>query len=145
MFVKQVPVYVRMLNIFQRFFHEESGNLESALVLIPTMILFLSVLQIALSALLHGYAINDLQGALSKRALLGSTQISNSSASIGPQNGSGDSSFSRGSSVLSSERIPLPGDGNLLIGTLTRQLPVITPLLPFTSDFTVKSFAVDEN
>ncbi len=145
MFVRQISRDRRLGALIHRFIHEESGNLESALVLIPTMILFLSVLQIAIAALLHGYAINDAQGTLSRSALLASAHNSAQSNNSLMPNSSGNSNLSGGASVYSTERIPLPGNGNLLVGTLTRKLPIITPLLPFAPELTVKSFAVDEN
>jgi hypothetical protein len=95
------------------------------------MILFLTVLQIAVSALLHGYAVNNLQGSLSRTALLGSqTQDLPGGASSNSQ---------------SISRTPLAGGGYLLTGSLVTNLPVITPLLPFTQYLRTQSMVVDEN
>ena len=112
-----------------RLLREEKGTVESALGLIPTVLLFLSVLQIAASVLGRGVAVNTLQGDVSREALLGSTYLSESS----DQNGT----------VIS--RQSLPGGGSIIIGKRKSLLPRITPLILANDSFISTGIAVDEN
>ena len=107
----------------------ESGTVESALVLIPTVLLFLSVLQIAASVLGRGVAVNLIQGEVSREALLGSSQLSQSTDSL--------------STDLS--RIQLPGGGAIIIGSKEITIPRLTPLIISQDKFLTSGIAIDEN
>ena len=107
----------------------QAGTVESALVLIPTVLLFLSVLQIASSVLSRGIAVNELQGEVSRQALLGS----NSWISTNQYSG------------VEPERISLPGGGEIIVGSKKVAAVKLTPLLVFQDQFLVKGIAIDEN
>ena len=114
---------------FYTLFRSQSGTVESALVLIPTILLFLSVLQIAASVLGRGVAVNELQGEVSREALLGSSSLSST-----------DQSQSQEIS-----RQALPGGGAIVIGSQKVLIPKLTPLLIFQDQFQVRGIAIDEN
>lgn len=103
--------------------------MESALVLIPTVLLFLSVLQIAASVLGRGIAVNTLQGDVSREALLGSNNLSQSSNSLNSE----------------LNRIALPGGGSIILGTKKVALPKLTPLIISQDKFLANGIAIDEN
>lgn len=107
----------------------EKGTVESALVLIPTVLLFLSVLQIAASVLGRGVAVNMLQGEVSREALLGSNNLSASTDSLGTDFG----------------RIALPGGGTIIVGSKKIALPKLTPLIISQDKFLASGIAIDEN
>ena len=109
------------------FIKSERGTVESALVMIPTVILFLSVLQIAASVLGRGVAVNDLQGEISRIALY------NDGAPINP------------SASIHISRIPLPGGGNIIVGKEESSIPKLTPLIINQDRFVVTGIAIDEN
>ena len=113
----------------REFLNDEIGTVESALVMIPTVLLFLSVLQIATSVLGRGIAVNTLQGDISREALLGSTLLSQSSDLVG--------------TLIS--RSPLPGGGSIIIGKRKSVLPKISPLILRNDSFISIGIAVDEN
>ena len=114
---------------FYTLFRSQSGTVERALVLIPTILLFLSVLQIAASVLGRGVAVNELQGEVSREALLGSSSLSST-----------DQSQSQEIS-----RQALPGGGAIVIGSQKVSIPKLTPLLIFQDQFRVRGIAIDEN
>jgi hypothetical protein len=89
----------------------------------------LSVLQIAASVLGRGVAVNELQGEVSREALLGSSSLSST-----------DQSQSQEIS-----RQALPGGGAIVIGNQKVSIPKLTPLLIFQDQFRVRGIAIDEN
>ena len=103
--------------------------MESALVLIPTILLFLSVLQIAASVLGRGIAVNELQGEVSRNALLGSNAAISSSQNTGQE----------------IERLPLPGGGQIIVGTKRVAVMKLTPLLVLQDKFLAQGISIDEN
>lgn len=107
----------------------QSGTVESALVLIPTILLFLSVLQIAASVLGRGIAVNNLQGEISREALLGSSSITSTNQYPG----------------IEISKYALPGGGEIIVGSKKASVAKLTPLLVFQDEFLVKGIAVDEN
>lgn len=108
---------------------EENGNLESALTLIPLMILFLTVLQLGI-------------GVYSRDSIGESTQGSVAYAAMGQVNPLGeDSNFSWSNPPIA---LPLPGGGSLLVGERTTKNSAITPLLPGGDSFTSTGIAVQE-
>jgi len=113
---------------FQRF-RSETGTVESALVLIPTVLLFLSVLQIAASVLDRGIAVNQLQGEISREALLGSISLTSSNDLLGPN----------------LERVTLPGGGVIILGRKIFSVTKFTPLIISQDKFLVSGAAIDEN
>jgi hypothetical protein len=114
---------------FFTLFKSQSGTVESALVLIPTILLFLSVLQIAASVLGRGVAVNELQGEVSREALLGSSSLNSTNQQPGEE-------------II---RHALPGGGAIVIGSQKVLIPKLTPLLIFQDQFQVKGIAIDEN
>ena len=115
-----------------RFFaspQSQAGTVESALVLIPTILLFLSVLQIAASVLGRGIAVNEIQGNVSREALLGSNSLISSDQFPG----------------LEIERLSLPGGGEIIVGSKKVAVAKLTPLLILQDQFLVKGIAIDEN
>ncbi len=107
----------------------EVGTVESALVLIPTVLLFLSVLQIAAAVLGRGIAINDLQGEISREGLIGSSALASSSDSLNP----------------SINRFSLPGGGTIIVGSKVFSIMKLTPLILLQDNFLVRGIAIDEN
>jgi len=107
----------------------QSGTVESALVLIPTILLFLSVLQIAASVLGRGIAVNNLQGEISREALLGSSSITSTNQYPG----------------IEISKYARPGGGEIIVGSKKASVAKLTPLLVFQDEFLVKGIAVDEN
>jgi len=114
---------------FSTLFKSQSGTVESALVLIPTILLFLSVLQIAASVLGRGVAVNQLQGEVSRAALFGSSSMNSTNQRSSPE----------------ISRQTLPGGGAVVIGSQRVLIPTLTPLLMFQDKFLVKGIAIDEN
>ena len=105
------------------------GNVESALTLIPLMILFLTVAQVGISV--YSRSVNDqkTQGAVAYAAM-GSNLIPNFGAN------------SPWSSPLIA--LPLPGGGSVLVGERAIRTPGVTPLLPGGESFTSTGIAVQE-
>jgi len=102
---------------------------ESSLVLIPTVLLFLSVLQIAASVLGRGVAVNILQGDVSREALLGSSNLTLSSEAL----------------KTDIRKIALPGGGSIILGSRKVSLPKLTPLIISQDAFMISGIAIDEN
>lgn len=102
----------------------DKGAVESALVLIPTLLLFLGILQISGSVLSRINAANTVQGQVSRIALLDSTE---------PANG------------LNMTSQPLPGGGEVLVGTKSEQGPAISPFIIGSDSFQSTGVAVNEN
>jgi hypothetical protein len=107
----------------------EVGTVESSLVLIPTVLLFLSVLQIAASVLGRGVAVNTLQGEVSREALLGSNNLGQSSNNL----------------KTDFQRIVLPGGGSIILGSKEVSIPKLTPLILSQDKFSISGIAIDEN
>lgn len=102
----------------------DRGTVESAMVLIPTLLLFLAVVQISVAVLAHSAGTNSIQGQVSRVALLHSVQSSEG---------------------LAIERTPLPGGGSIISGRGEKSIPIISPILIGRSDLTLSGIAVDEN
>ena len=99
----------------------EVGTVESSLVLIPTILLFLSVLQIAAAVLGRGIGVNTLQGEVSREALLGSNNLAPSTNALN----------------TNLKRIALPGGGSMILGSRKITLPRLTPLIISQDEFLV--------
>lgn len=109
--------------------NNDAGNVESALTLIPLMILFLTVAQVGISVYSRSVSDQSTQGAVAYAAM-GSNQGSNSGAST------------PWSSPLIA--LPLPGGGSVLVGERENRTPGVTPLLPGGESFTSTGIAVQE-
>jgi hypothetical protein len=118
----------RIRRIFS-IIRSEVGTVESALVLIPTVLLFLSVLQIAAAVLGRGIAINELQGEISREGLIGSSTLAPSSNSINPE----------------MNRVSLPGGGTIIVGSKIFSITKFTHLILLQDKFVVRGIAIDEN
>ena len=104
------------------FLKDESGVVESTLVIIPLVILFLSVIQIASAVMQHNAITNQVQGDVSRAALYGTS-----------------TPFSEGT------KRSLPGGGEILIGRRSERITPLSPLLIGTPFVSATSIAVDEN
>ncbi len=120
------------------FICDESGNVESALVIIPLLILFLSILQIAASVMARSTSNNIVQGEVSRTALFGGVNLP--WAPLDSPNNPSSSTNSSETSVL-----PLSGGGTLIISKRVTSLPILTPLLLSQDNFLSSGIALDEN
>jgi hypothetical protein len=110
---------------------DQTGTVESALVLIPLMVLVLSILQISIGVLSRNIANNKTQSAVMQSGLYaegGSTAQSNMS-SYG---------------LTSSSAFTLSGGGTVYVGAQRNSLPSLTPLLPGGDAFTSVGVTVGE-
>ncbi len=114
---------------------DERGNVESALTLIPLLILFLTVGQVCLSAYSRSVTDEKTQGAIAYSAM-GAAQSGGEPISGG---GSVEQSFTSPPIAL-----PLPGGGSLLVGERKVEGLSITPLLPGGDAYTSTGVAVQE-
>ena len=107
----------------------DEGSVESALTLIPLMILFLTVAQVGVSAFSRATFDQSTQGAVAYSAM-GTTRNSSESQ---------NSPWSSAPIAL-----PLPGGGSVLVGERRIQLPGITPLLVGGDLFSSTGIAIQE-
>lgn len=107
----------------------ESGNVESALTLIPLMILFLTVTQVCISVYSRTTQNQTTQGAVAYAAM-----------------GSSNLGGILGTPTWSSAPIalPLPGGGSILVGERLNHNPAISPFLPGGDSFTSTGIAIQE-
>jgi len=105
------------------FIHDEGGTVESALVLIPLLILILSILQISLGVLSRDVVGNKTQSAVVQSGL---TSFDSQSSPAGISS----------SGMTSMAGLTLSGGGTLYIGTEKNTLPSLTPILPNGDSFT---------
>jgi hypothetical protein len=109
----------------------EEGSVESALVLIPLMVLVLSALQIALGVLNRDVAGSNAQSSINKSALYSPTGPS-------PLTTLQSDGFSQASALA------LAGGGNLYLAERELNSPSLTPLLPGGDKFTITGLAIGE-
>ena len=114
---------------FLAMIQEEKGNLESALTLIPLMILVLTVLQFCIGVYSRDTVGETTQGAVAYAAM-GRTNSANSNTG---------NAWNSGPIAL-----PLPGGGSVLVGEKRSINPSITPLLPGGDIFNSTGIAVQE-
>ena len=112
----------------------DRGNLESALTLIPLMILFLTVFQVAISVYSRDSYSQATQGAVAYTAMGERSSQLNPGLTL-----SGTLKWSAPPIAL-----PLPGGGSILVGQLQVHTPAVTPLLPGGETFTSTGVAVQE-
>jgi len=125
----------REAKFYFRVFASERGNLESALTLIPLMILFLTVSQVCLSVYSRDTFGETTQGAVAYSAM-GSTQFA-----VGQAGQVGQSGPAWSSAPVA---LPLPGGGSVLVGQREIHNPALTPFLPGGDLFTTTGVAVQE-
>jgi hypothetical protein len=124
MFAKRIETGVLCRSCLLRLSSCECGVVESTLVLIPTLALFLAVLQIGLVGLAHGRAANQTQGDLARGVLYQSQS---------------------GSELIGSSEMELPGGGRILYLERTYSAPNISPLGLGDSLISSRTLSVDEN
>jgi hypothetical protein len=107
---------------WQRRLRDESGTVESALVLVPLLVLVLSILQIAAGVLGRQVASNRVQSTVVQSGLR--------TATIG-----NPFEFMKANGIDAATGLSLTGGGQLLIGEEQSHLAAITPLLPRGDNF----------
>ena len=112
-----------------QFILSEDGSVETGLTLIPVMILFLSVLQLPVSALSRIAYSAKLQSDTYLQSFIGFPSSQNYVTDP----------------ASTSERITLPGGGSLLIKNRRHSLTAITPLLLNGDQFETIGISIDEN
>jgi hypothetical protein len=114
----------------------ETGTIESALTMIPLLLLFLTILQISASVMGRTSALSGVQDQITKSSLYGAA------------NSESDGSNSLSQSTVPStaiESLPLTGGGSLILGTRKAQTPRLTPLLLGQDAFIARGLTVDES
>jgi hypothetical protein len=113
------------------FLRDQSGAVESALVLIPLMVLVLSVLQISMGTLSRIIANARTESVVTQSGLYGAT---------------GGTPLSTMSSLglTSASAFTLSGGGTVYVGTQRTLLPSLTPLLPGGDEFTTVGVTLGE-
>ena len=105
----------------------DRGSVEAALVMIPTILLFLGVLQLSGNVLSQSVSSNQVQGQISNLALLATmgsgvpSQNPNQPDTSAPQSVSKD--------PLVTQRVPLPGGGYLIVGNRKELAPALSPMI----------------
>ena len=119
------------LKQFKRYLSDERGNVESALVLVPLLVLVLSTLQIGMGVLSRNVASNKTQSEVVQSGLISPDGRSPMAAmsSLG---------------LTSAAGLTLSGGGTLYVGAKRVQLPSLTPLLPQGDSFTSVGVALGE-
>ena len=119
----------------------DRGNIESALTLIPLLLLFLAVSQVGISVYSRNTNNQRTQGDVAYAAM-GSAAMG--SAAVGsaesPLNLRGNGSPWSTPPVA----LPLPGGGSVLVGVRKIQNPTLTPFLPGGESFLSTGVAVQE-
>jgi len=119
---------------FIRVLGDDRGNLESALTLIPLMILFLTVSQVGIAVYSRDAYAQMTQGAVAYTAMgASSPQLDSISGTPGTIKWSAPPIA-----------LPLPGGGSILVGQRQIQTPGVTPLLPGGERFSTTGVAVQE-
>ena len=127
-----------LLKKSKSFVRSEEGSVETGLVLIPVMILFLSVLQLPASTLARVVSSSKLQSDTYLQSFVpteGASSISNQTLT-----GNRDS-LSEGST----ESLALPGGGELMIKNRRIVAPPITPFLISGDQFNSIGISINEN
>lgn len=106
------------------FLSSERGSVESGLVLIPLILLFLSVLQLPISTLSRTTSLGKLQNDLNLSSFISSSSDRNSVTEVKPLIG---------------------GSANLLLGERSTSGLVVTPFLLNGDQYKVFSTVIDEN
>lgn len=107
----------------------ESGNVESALTLIPLMVLFLTISQLCIAVYSRSSEGQRTQGDVAYAAM-------GAASAVG---GVGASTWNSPPIAL-----PLPGGGSILVGQRQTHNPALSPLLVGGDSFTSTGIAVQE-
>lgn len=103
--------------MLKRLIRDESGNIESAMVLIPLLFLFLCSIQLVMAIQVRNFDLNEVQSQASTRAISGSFAEMDSILNI-----SSDNSFEDQKMLIVSKRrdipILIPGLSKILGGKL---------------------------
>jgi hypothetical protein len=124
------------MKVVKRFISDESGNVETGLILIPVMILFLSVLQLPISTLARIAYSARLQSDTYIQSFVGTP----GNIFINPTQKIGSNSYEGPTQMM-----PMPGGGNLVIKNRNINLPPVTPLLINGDNFGATGISIDEN
>lgn len=137
---------IRKFRQFRKTLTCEKGSVESALTLIPLMILFLTVLQLTMGV--YGRITGDqlIQGNVARQAMgiMGGDTYISGLVSQGQNNSANPNSSSSTQETIPIVAIPLPGGGSLDVGTLSTTLPSVSPLLPNGDTHSSSGLAVQE-
>ena len=114
----------------------DRGNIESALTLIPLLLLFLAVSQVGISVYSRNTNNQRTQGDVAYAAM-GSAAMGSAES---PPNLRGNGSAWSTPPVA----LPLPGGGSVLVGVRRIQNPTLTPFLPGGESFLSTGVAVQE-
>jgi hypothetical protein len=104
----------------KNFFISCAGNVESALTLLPIVVLFLSVLQLGSSALARVVFTGEADASATQQSFY---------------------SFD-GAHTSNSFEVPLQGGGSVLMVQLPHSIPSVSPLLPGGDNFTSTGMSV---
>jgi len=157
------PIVCSTIHPIVRTLRSEKGNVESALTLIPLMILFLSVLQVGVGVYGRITADAITQGSVARQAMgvasaaivaegsgQGNTSGGSSNVQGGNSGNTADSSNSSNStlsellSIGSIVAVPLPGGGSMDIAHSSNSIPAISPLMPNSDAISSVGIAVQE-
>ena len=124
------------INNWREKITSETGTIESALTMIPLLLLFLTILQISASVMGRTSALSGVQDQITMSSLYGSAKSANNDLrslppSLAP--------------LTSIESLPLTGGGSLILGTRKAQTPRLTPLLLGQDAFFATGITVDES
>ena len=132
-----------MYRTFLYFLKSEEGNVETGLVMIPVMLLFLSVLQLPTSALARVAYSAKLQSDTYLESFIGTPQ---SSANYGNQsNVNQQNGYQLRTNYDVTEVLPMPGGGEIVIKNRRIITPPVTPLLVGGDQFNSVGISVNEN
>ena len=114
---------MKAMKAMKSWLSNESGNVESALVLIPLLLLVLSTLQIAMAVYSRQLGNNLVQSAVVQSGLYSA-------------NGSSPIAIMATLGITSAAGLNLDGGGTFYLGAIHHQIPSLTPLLPNGDSFT---------
>jgi len=119
------------MKVKSHLIHDESGSIESALVLVPLLILILSILQIAVGVLNRDLAASATQSVVNRSGL------------YSPDGGTPFQRMAQ-DGLTSAAGMQLSGGGTLFVGQRQFHLPGITPLLAQGETFSSTGVSVGE-
>jgi hypothetical protein len=125
---------MKLMHKFFGLLRDESGSVETGLVLIPVMLLFLSVLQLPASTLARVAFASKLQSDTYVQSF------------VDTGSGAYSINLNRSKSVEGpTELLPMPGGGELVVKNRRVVTPPITPLLIGGDQFNSVGISVNEN
>jgi hypothetical protein len=133
---EQITSKMGTINNWREKITSETGTIESALTMIPLLLLFLTILQISASVMGRTSALSGVQDQITMSSLYGSAKSANNdSRSLPPSL----------APLTSIESLPLTGGGSLILGTRKAQTPRLTPLLLGQDAYSASGITVDES